>query len=431
MMTHRPRPISNVLRSLAISPAATDEELLRWFTTDKDEAAFHAIVRRHGPLVLDVCNSVLRNRADADDAFQATFLTLALRAKAIRKPSALAAWLHGTAHRISLKARTAATRRRQRETRCEPGIEVFPIDLSWAEARQAIHEEVQRLPAAEQATIVLCYLQGRSQDSAATALGLSKDGVKKRLERGRKLLRIALTRRGLGAYGVLALAAPLTSVPVALSAETLELGTISLREGLGQVPTNITQFIERGTSMFTASKLVIGSIALIGAIAISAPWNQPSATATAAPRLPERKDAQAVVKTELDGTWKVVAISDKGKDVGADDFKDLKFTFRNGKLEVSNIPQDKELSWSPEYIKGSTVKLDPDTKPKSIDLKLDDAVDKDATILGIYQIFKGQLKIGVRTHKAIKSPRPAGYATVSGSITSYTLERVVEKEGAK
>ena len=144
--------------------------------------------------------------------------------------------------------------------------------------------------------------------------------------------------------------------------------------------------------------------------------------------MPPPKYKPAAIKTELDGTWKVVKISDQGKVVGTDDFKDLKFTIKNGKLEVGSIPQDKEFTWSPQYLHNSTIKVDPDAKPKAIDLKLDPAVDKNATVLGIYQIRKGQLLIGVRTLKAINAARPAGYATVSGSITSYTLELVEERK---
>ena len=431
MMTGRPQPITNVLRSLALDPATTDGDLLRRFVTDRDEDAFYAIVRRHGSLVFDVCNCVLRNRTDAEDAFQATFLTLALRAKSIRNPAALAAWLHGTAHRTALKARTAAARRRRYETSPEPTEAAPPVDLTWAEARQAIHQEVERLPEAERAAIVLCYLQGRTQDESAKALGLSKDGVKKRLERGRNLLRVALARRGLGTCGVLALAAPLASVPVAVAAETTELAVSLINRGWSGASPRIAQLIERGTNMFTAGKIVVASMALIGAIAFTVPWSEPAATATAAPRLPDRKDDAAAAKTELDGTWKVVAISDNGKDISSDEFKELKFTFRKGKLQVSNIPQDKELSWSPNYIHGSTMKVDANAKPKSIDLKLDPAIEKDTTVLGIYQIFKGQLKVGIRTHKSATSPRPAGYSTVSGTITSYTLEPMPEKEGVK
>src|SRR5437870_2955087 len=93
----------------------TDGELLDGFVARRDEAAFEALVHRHGPMVLGVCRRVLRNDADAEDAFQATFLVLVRKAASIRPRGLVGNWLYGVAHTTALKARAMTTKRRAKE----------------------------------------------------------------------------------------------------------------------------------------------------------------------------------------------------------------------------------------------------------------------------------------------------------------------------
>src|SRR5262245_31719811 len=128
----------------------SDEELLRRFVAAREEAAFTALVRRHGPMVLGVCQRVLHNRQDAEDAFQATFLVLARRAPSLREPARLGGWLYVVASRVARTARERAARRRIRERQAAPMPDAEPPpDGSWQELRTLLDEELNQLPEEE------------------------------------------------------------------------------------------------------------------------------------------------------------------------------------------------------------------------------------------------------------------------------------------
>ena len=99
----------------ALSPAFPTASSWKRFLDGRDEAAFTALVGRHGPMVLGTCRAVLRDPDDAEDAFQATFLVLVCKARSIRGRGALGGWLHQVAHRIAIQAGTEAARKRRRE----------------------------------------------------------------------------------------------------------------------------------------------------------------------------------------------------------------------------------------------------------------------------------------------------------------------------
>jgi RNA polymerase sigma factor (sigma-70 family) len=195
----------NPLNSLRLYLAAqtpadvSDRELIDRFLRRRDEAAFAALVHRHGAMVLSACRRVLHNPHDAEDASQATFLILAHKAAGIRKRDALGSWLHGVAVRVARDLRAKLARRATQPL--APGDDVARSEglesLTWAEVRQAVDEELGRLPEHYRAALVLCYLEGRARDEAALQLGWSLPTLRGRLERGRALLHARLVRRGL------------------------------------------------------------------------------------------------------------------------------------------------------------------------------------------------------------------------------------------
>jgi RNA polymerase sigma factor (sigma-70 family) len=184
-----------------------DRDLLERFHSQHNEAAFHTLLRRHGPMALNVCRGVLGDGADAEDAFQATFLVLAQKAGSIRKGASLGSWLHGVAYRTALKARAQSAVRRKHEARAPRRQCSEANELSWREVRQVQHDELGGMPERYREPLVICYLEGATQQRAAARLGLAERTLRERLERGRELLRLRLVRRGLGPAAILAVAA--------------------------------------------------------------------------------------------------------------------------------------------------------------------------------------------------------------------------------
>jgi RNA polymerase sigma factor (sigma-70 family) len=208
----------------------TDGELLEHFARpggETAEAAFAALVERHGPMVMQVCRALQQDAHDAEDAFQATFLVLARRAKSIREPGLLANWLYGVAHRTARKARSESARRRSRETR-EEGMSTLEVPdrenpqdqaIVHNEQIQLVHEELNRLPERQRVVVVLCCLEGLTVEETASRLRCTSGSVRGRLAQARSRLRDRLARRGVAVpAAVLSAALSTHSAPAAVAA---------------------------------------------------------------------------------------------------------------------------------------------------------------------------------------------------------------------
>ncbi len=205
MRNSRCSDIPRYLRTLLKTGTAsglTDGELLDRFRCGRGESAefaFAAILARHGPMVLRVCRSALRDLQDAEDAFQATFLILARKAGTVRRRDAVGPYLNAVAFRVAANLRTRQARRRRREARV-PGQERGPrTDRAGesCELGQILQEEIARLPQRFQSVSVLCDLEGKTYAAAADVLQCPIGTVMSRLAEARRRLRLRLTRRGL------------------------------------------------------------------------------------------------------------------------------------------------------------------------------------------------------------------------------------------
>jgi RNA polymerase sigma factor (sigma-70 family) len=424
--------------------ALTDGELLQRFALQHEEAAFTALVSRHGPMVLGVCRTILQDVHDAEDAFQATFLVLVRKSRAIGKPASVASWLHGVAYRLATRARADAARRRARERQAVP----MPYtqahdDLIWRDLRPVLHQEVDRLPERYRLPFVLCYLEGKTNEEAADLLGWPKGTVLSSLSRAREHLRRRLTRRGLTLTGGLlaALAAENAAgaaVPAALAARTLEAAllfaagpgafggiaapVLTLAEGMLRATLVARLKVTAGILLALtaggagAGALVYGSRSAAHAEAAPAPLPPlqlpAAADAPDAPRVTEER-------ARLWGAWRIVSAEQFGRAVDALNGRRLNFegercTLSRGDGEVTGIIGRREM-------KGAFV-VEP-ASPSRIDF-----LDEDGSLHGIYRLDGRTLTICVtNTHP---DDRPTEFTTSPRNRRLLvTLERLAGWKG--
>lgn len=220
------RTAEQLRRAVLLDGAAEfgDGALLDRFLHERDESAFEVLVRRHGPMVQGVCRRILGNAADADDAFQATFIVLLRKAESVRPRDHVGPWLQGVAYRTACKARGLAARRRSKEQPlADRPLDYLPtFDVhDWL---PLLDRELGRLPEKYRTVVVLCDLQGMSRHDVASRLRLSAGTLSSRLARGRALLGDRLKRRGvaLSVFLLVCSEAASASVPLPLVNKTCE-----------------------------------------------------------------------------------------------------------------------------------------------------------------------------------------------------------------
>jgi RNA polymerase sigma factor (sigma-70 family) len=273
--------------------AATDRELLGRFARDRDEDAFAALVRRHGPMVLGACERVLGSRPDAEDCSQAVFLKLAREAASPRWRDSVAGWLHRAAVHTALKAVAARAARRKAEAGAPVASARDPLaELSVRDLQAALDEELARLPDRYRAPVLLCCLEGLARDEAAQRLDWDVGLVKSRLEEGRERLRRRLERRGVllsAALAALTLTGGAGAAAVGRLATGVRGAAVRILAGeppTGAVPAAVSELLQGGTRTMSATvfKIATALCAAVGLIAagVSATSHGGPATAFAA-----------------------------------------------------------------------------------------------------------------------------------------------------
>jgi RNA polymerase sigma factor (sigma-70 family) len=291
-----------------------ESQLLEQYLARGDEAAFEAILRRHGPMVLGVCRRTLSDPHDVEDAFQATFLVLVTEADSIRDRDVLGTWLYRVARRIAVRARIDARRRRAHERKGAEGKARMDSRVGReesAELRAIIDEELGRLTDKYRSPLILCDLEGQTHEQAAVQLRCPVGTVKSRLSRARAKLRSRLVRRGLDpapAFLAASLASdPIVAVPADLLRSTVGAATQLVAGRViaaGAVSAGVAALVQdtlRSITMITlkvaAAALTAAGVVAVGAgvFARQAPGVQP------AKGIAEIKKARSVERVSLKG----------------------------------------------------------------------------------------------------------------------------------
>lgn len=461
------------LREVLASPTdmLPDSELVERFACYKDAPAFESLVRRHGPLVWGVCRRTLANTADAEDAFQATFLVLIRKASKLRRGERLGPWLYGVAWRVSQKARVRAARIAAYQ---QDGVDMLPdshLPTTTPDWLPILDAELAALPDKYRDALILCELQGRSRTEAAKSLGIPEGTLSSRLSRGRELLRQRLLKRGT--------LLPTAGLAVMFSANGIGIGSVpsgmvSKAVGLltGTVPVVTARLTDEvlKSMLLTKLRLTGGVLTMVFALAglatvAGAPGEPaspkpPDKTTTEGPNTPKpsaKNDSSKVVgpgkadRDALQGLWVLEQI-ETGKQTKEDEARPLKEVI--GKMKIFVVGNDwwhMDERLRADVSRKWTV-LDPTKNPKWLDWY--EAPDRTTMIdqRFIYDLTGDKLRIcmlldqnghqraaefdtetdapiAICTFRRDKMPLPAGEKALLGSWVSKPV--VIEYTGQK
>ena len=256
------RVAANLSRHLsALAEARTDGELIAAFLATHDELAFAELVRRHGPLVWNVCRRLLPGQTDAEDAFQATFLVLVQRARRLTGAATVGPWLHKVA---TWTARNVRRRNARELARRRPLLDA-PTDAAStapvADLRADLDAALLALPEKYRAALVLCHLQGWSRRDAAAKLGCPEGTLSSLLSRGLAQLRAQLRSHDPAKLLTITGAA----APVMLANATARAAVASLSQAAAGVviSSSVSQLAEGVLHMLWVKKATAATFALV------------------------------------------------------------------------------------------------------------------------------------------------------------------------
>jgi RNA polymerase sigma factor (sigma-70 family) len=375
----------------------SDGQLLERFTTGHREAAelaFHALVERHGPMVLQMCRRLLDDPNDAEDAFQATFLVLLRRAGEIRDRGSVSAWLHGVALRVASRARVESARRRRIERHGGRPATGRNDDPDRLDLEALIDVELARLPEKYRAPIVLCYLEGLTHEGAAARLGWPVGTVRGRLSRARDLLRSRLTRRGVTATVALATVEGLcdsakSAVPAALREATVRAAVeVALGSAVATVVSvRVAERVTEACRSLVSDRLKTAASVLLLLGTVGAGLAMLGAVSPPRDQRPTPTDSRETIRREmlqLKGTWSTTGTEQEFIADVPQPPKTVKMIWSIDRDTITQTDGEGFAGWTFRYT------LDPGKSPKTIDLT---SLNTGLSLQGIYKLDGDTLTI--------------------------------------
>ena len=399
----------------------TDGELVESFLAQRSEAAFEALVHRHGAMVFDVCRRMIGDLLDAEDAFQATFLVLARKAASVAPREGVGNWLYGVAFRTAQRARAVRARRASHE---KSGKDMHHLSAEPADRVQELEglldEELNRLPDKYRLPLILCDLENRPRKEAARQLKLPEGTLSSRLAAARKLLAKRLARHGAplsaGALAtMMSQSAAAASVPNGLATSTSKAASLY---AAGQAATGLvsasalaltegvvkTMFLAKLAKMSAVLLLLALSCVGVGFLAGSkdadgavhgAQRGEKASTPSSAIKIKNKTD-----KELIQGTWKVLKAD------------------HNGKVQPNENATGDDQIWritegriSVRYADGAAkeigYRLDSSAKPKAVDVTIPD--EGGSKYLGIYTLDGDTLQFAYSRNVAPTATRPTDF----------------------
>jgi RNA polymerase sigma-70 factor (ECF subfamily) len=441
-----------ILFNIGAIGGLSDGQLLERFASQREEAAFEALVHRHGPMVWGVCRRIVRNPHDAEDAFQATFLVLARKAHSLADRELVANWLYAVAYKTAVRAEALACRRRAREHQVmempepEPGKDHGTDDLL-----PLLDRELRGLPEKYRTPILLCDLEGKTHKEAALQLGCPVGTVSGRLSRARAMLAKRLARRGV-TLSVGALAAALSrdaraaGAPPRLLEATVQIGMLS-HTGTMAVTASLRGIVKGGVKQMLTTKLGLATLAILVAGAVAVPLASPvprpdadggpsAARAPSAEEVPkdDRPKASAAARRErarrqwdsereairqLRGTWEIVKTY-KNEVEEPFHYDYYRWQFEDETVRIT-WKRPGEQAGAANHGKPLQFSISPTKEPKELTVH-----GAHMLLQMLYQLDNNQLKLYFYGRAEVE--RPQGFTTettrdIGSGLIVYVLER--------